>query len=314
MNGYKTDVSHEEVIMFSGTITALVTPFLAPKSGPALGKREAPIDFDALDSLIEWQLDCGVNGFVACGTTGETATLDFEEWCSVVSRVVASTKGRVPVIAGTGTNCTGKSIELAEQAKTLGADGLLVVAPYYNKPTQEGLYEHFKLIALSTELPIVLYNIPGRTSIEISVPTFARLAEFKNIVAVKEATGNAERWMDLRTALGDRYQLLAGDDSLTHLIMALGGTGVISAAANAIPRQMVAITQAAEKGELKASLAAQCEALPLIRALFSETNPGPAKAALAILGKLPTDTLRLPLVCVQPHTRELLQSLLSMLQ
>ncbi len=297
--------SRMEEYMLEGTITALVTPFQKVAS-----TEQPPLDLDALEELIHWQLECGVRGFVVGGTTGESATLEPTERIQLVKRVLEIVRRKVPVIVGTGTNCTRTSIELTKAAKELGADGALIVSPYYNKPTQEGLYQHFRAVAEQGGLPIVVYNIPGRTSVDISLDTFRRLAKLSQVVAVKEASGSADKLIDLAAHLGPRVALLAGEDSLTYFVMAARGRGVISAASNVIPKEMVAITDNWLRGDVQAALAAQCRALPVIRALFRETNPAPAKAALKILGRLPNDTLRLPLVAVQEDTRELLTKVL----
>lgn len=292
--------------MFEGTITALVTPF-KPES-----KGEPSIDFQALENLIQWQLECGVDGFVSCGTTAESVTLSPEEQIAVTKKVLAVVKGRVPVIVGTGSNCTRKTIEMTQHVKELGVDGALIVSPYYNKPTQEGLYQHFRTVAQEGGLPVVLYNIPGRSVVDISIETFKRLAEVKGIVAVKEASGSATKIIELAETVGDRLTLLSGECHLTYFIMVAGGKGTITASGNVIPKEMLAITRAVKSKNFAAALEAQIAALPSIRALFAETNPAPAKAALQMMGKIPHDTLRLPLVPVKSETREQLAKVLGL--
>lgn len=291
--------------MFKGTLTAIITPFLGePKENPA-------VDYDVLADLIEWQLGCGIEGFVICGTTGESATLSDKEKLSLIKFVAERVKGRVPIIAGTGTNCTLKSVELTRAAKDIGVDGVLLVSPYYNKPTQEGLFQHFSRIAEEGALPVIIYNIPGRTSVDIAVETFERLAQVPNIVAVKEASGSADKLMTLAAAIGDKLDILSGEDALTFEVMAAGGTGVISASSNVIPELMLQITTLAAEQKYSPALTAQLKALPIIRALFAETNPGPAKAALMMMGKIPSDTVRMPLVPVKDETRKLLRKVLT---
>ena len=292
--------------MFHGTLTALITPFK-----PAVG-AEPEIDFDALTDLVEWQLSCGINGFVVLGTTGESATLSHHEKIAVFKHVVQITKKRVPLIAGTGTNCTQSSIELTREAKELGYDGALVVAPYYNKPTQEGLYQHFCAVAHYGGLPVVIYNIPGRTSIDISAETFGRLSKHSEFVGVKEASGSSGKLMEIAEAVQGRIHLYAGDCNVTYLVMCAGGRGVISASANVIPKEMLAVTSSFEAGRKDDSFRAQIAALPKIKALFAETNPAPAKAVLAMSGKIESDTLRLPLVTVKQETREMLKRVFAL--
>lgn len=292
--------------MFKGTLTALITPFRPePRDNPA-------VDYDTLTKLVEWQIQSGVQGLVPCGTTAESVTLTHDEKISVIKRVMEVTKKRVPIIVGTGTNCTRDSVALSREVKELGADGVLVVSPYYNKPTQEGLYQHFKTVAEQGGLPVVLYNIPGRTAVEILPETFGRLAKVPGIVAVKEATGSAGRIMDIVEYTDGKLAMFAGDDNITYLVMSVGGQGVISASANVIPKEMIAITEHALNNRWKESLQAQVAALPAIRALFTETNPAPAKAALQMMGKIPHETLRLPLVSVKDETRAILKKALAL--
>lgn len=291
--------------MFEGTIPALVTPF---KSEP----RERPeIDFAALDNLVEWHLECGVSGFVVCGTTGESVTLSQEEKLALVERVRDVVRGRVPIIVGTGTNCTASTIEMTKTVRKMGVDGVLIVSPYYNKPTQEGLYQHFKAVAEFGGLPVVVYNVPGRTSVEISIETFERLAAVPNIVAVKQAVDSAGKLIALAAAVGDRVDILAGNCDLTYSVLTMGGRGVISTAANLIPKEMVEITQNGLSGNMREAFEAQKRALPIIDAVFVETNPIPIKAALAMIGRIPTDAVRLPMTRATNKTRELLARVLN---
>ena len=294
--------------VFSGVITALITPFKTlPTEWPS-------IDFETFDNLIEWQISCGVSGLVIFGTTGESATLDDSEKLELIQRAKDVIRGRVQLIAGTGSNNTKKSIELTKKVRELGIDGALAVAPYYNKPTQEGLFQHFSTIAREGELPLIVYNVPGRTGVEISVDTLSKLAKVENIVAVKQAVDSATTLMELSAAVSDKISILAGDDPLTYFVMSCGGHGVISASASVIPKEMVAITKEYERGNLQASCAAQQRVLPVIRTLFMETNPAPAKAALKHLGLIPSDTLRLPLVPVRDETRTKVISAVNALQ
>lgn len=291
--------------MFHGTISAIATPFkLQASSRPVL-------DFESLERLVHWQLQCGVDGLVVAGSTGEAATLDKDEKLSLIRRVVELVRGRVPVIAGTGTNNTHETVELSKAAKALKADGVLIVSPYYNKPTQEGLYQHFKTVAAEAGLPVVVYNIPARSVVEISVSTMERLAKVPGIVALKHSVDSASRLLEVCDAVSAKIAVLAGDDALTYFVMAAGGRGVISASATAIPEEMLAITRAAEKGDFSAAMAAQRKALPFINALFTETNPIPAKEALRIMGVIQSNSVRLPLVPAAAETVKLLEKLFS---
>ena len=270
--------------MFAGTYTALVTPF-----------RNRRIDEPAFKKLIREQIRGGVDGIVPTGTTGESPTLEFEEHIRVIELAVQTAGGRVKVLAGTGANATAEAIHLTRAAEAAGADGSLQVAPYYNKPSQEGLFQHFKKIARATRLPIILYSIPGRCSIAIEVPTVMRLAKAcKNIVGIKEAGGDADRVSQLRAALGQRFTILSGDDALTLPFMAVGANGVISVASNIIPRQMARMVSAYASGNTSQALKLHQKYYPVFKDLFIETNPVPAKAALSMLGKC-EEQYRLPL-------------------
>lgn len=287
-------------LMFTGTYTAIVTPFNGGK-----------VDQAALRQLIESQVKAGVDGIVPVGTTGESPTLDFEEHIQVVEAAVEFSKGKVKVIAGTGGNATNEAIYLTKAAEEAGADGSLQVAPYYNKPTQEGLFQHFRAIARATKLPIILYSIPGRCGIEIAVDTVARLAgECSNIVAIKEAGGNADRVSQLRAAVGDKFAILSGDDSLTLPFMAVGAHGVISVASNVIPREVARMVRAFADGKLAEAQKIHQKYYPIFKNLFIETNPVPVKAALAMLGRA-REEYRLPLVPMSAKNRETLRATLA---
>ena len=281
--------------MFTGTYTAIVTPFKGGK-----------IDEAALERLIGLQVRAGVDGIVPVGTTGESPTVDYEEHIHIIAQSVKWARGRIKVLAGTGGNSTSEAIYLTEQAEKVGADGSLQVAPYYNKPSQEGMFQHFCEVAHHTRLPIVLYSIPGRCGIEIGVDTVKRLAQAcKNIIGIKEAGGNADRVSQLRAAVGPRFEILSGDDSLTLPFMAVGAQGVISVASNVIPRQVVQMVAAFAAGKTAAALKIHQKYYPLFKDLFIETNPVPVKAALAMLGQI-KEEYRLPLVPMSAKNREVL--------
>ena len=282
--------------MFKGTYTAIVTPF-----------KDGKLDEPALEKLIETQIKGGVDGIVPAGTTGESPTLSFEEHIHLIERSVQIAGRKVKVIAGTGGNSTDEAIYLTKAAERAGADGSLQVAPYYNKPTQEGLCQHFRAIAKATKLPILLYSIPGRCGIEIGVETTQRLvADCSNIVGIKEAGGNPDRVSQLRLALGRKFDILSGDDSLTLPFMSVGADGVISVASNVIPKEVSKMVQAFAAGDLKGAQKIHFRLFPLFRNLFIETNPGPVKAALAMKGLI-QEEFRLPMVAMQPRTRALLE-------
>jgi 4-hydroxy-tetrahydrodipicolinate synthase len=269
---------------FSGSMVALITPF-----------RGDTIDWEAFAAMIERQIAEGSSALVPCGSTGEAATLSHREHEEVVRFVVRQARGRVPVIAGTGSNATAEAIELTQAAKGAGASGALLISPYYNKPTQEGLVRHYLAIADAVALPLILYNIPGRTASRIEAPTIARLAEHPNIVGLKEADSSLDHTLDVVFQARGRIELYAGDDSVTFSLMALGGTGVISTVANVVPREMAALVAACRAGEWERGRDLQLRLLPLIRASFTEINPIPIKWAAARLG-LCGDEMRLPLV------------------
>ncbi|MFK7988088.1 MAG: 4-hydroxy-tetrahydrodipicolinate synthase [Sandaracinaceae bacterium] len=278
--------------MIRGTLPALVTPF-----------RDGAVDEEALRGLVERCIEGGVDGLVPCGTTGESVTLSAAEAREVVRICVAQSNGRVPVIAGVGTVSTAHTIELAEAAKEAGADGLLVVCPYYNRPTQAGLAAHFRAVAAAVPMPTVLYNIPGRTGVDLSVDTLASLSDVSALVAIKEATGNVARAQRILAGCGDRFAVLSGDDSLTLPFLAVGGTGVISVTANVFPKPTSDVVRLFEAGELAAARALHLRLLPVHDAMFVESNPGPAKALLAAQGHM-SDAVRLPLVVPTDASRQ----------
>jgi 4-hydroxy-tetrahydrodipicolinate synthase len=270
--------------MFRGTFTALVTPF-----------RDGEIDIGALEQLIETQIASGITGLVAVGTTGESPTLSHEERESVIALTAKIVRKRCHVLAGTGSYSTRDAIEATQRAQELGADAALIVAPYYNKPSQEGLFRHFHAIAASSPLPIVLYNIPGRCSVDIAADTVERLARAcKTIVSIKEASGSVDRVSELRRRLPNEFTILSGDDSLTLPFMAVGAVGVVSVASNLVPAEICALVRAYETGDLKSARKLHAQLLPLFKNLFIEPNPVPIKTALAWRG-LMSPEVRLPL-------------------
>jgi 4-hydroxy-tetrahydrodipicolinate synthase len=285
--------------MFSGTFTALVTPF-----------RNGEVDVEALEGMVEFQIQHGVSGLVPCGTTGETPAMSEAEDRVVVETVMRVADGRVPVIAGTGSNSTDMAIKYTRMAQEVGADGSLQVAPYYNKPTQEGLYRHFAAIAESTDLPLVLYNIPGRTGVTISAETMARLAEIPTVVGVKDSTLSMNMISDVVSLCGEEFDVLSGDDPMTLPLVALGGRGVISVASNVAPGAVSDMVRALLEGDWERGRELHYELLPLFRALFVETNPIPVKTAASLLG-LCSDEMRLPLVPMEGEKLRLLQETLD---
>jgi 4-hydroxy-tetrahydrodipicolinate synthase len=288
--------------MFKGTYTAMVTPF-----------RNGGLDEKALEKLVRMQIAAGVDGIVPVGTTGESPTVNYEEHIQIIAASVKFASGKIKVLAGTGGNSTSEAIYLTEQAETVGADGSLQVAPYYNKPTQEGLFQHFREVARHTRLPIMLYSIPGRCGVEISVETVKRLASAcKNIVAIKEAGGNPDRVTQLRKALGSRFEILCGDDGLTLQFMALGAQGVVSVASNLIPREIVRMVRLLHSGEAAAALKLHEKWQPLFKDLFIETNPQPIKTAMSMKGWI-REEYRLPLVPMSPANRRVLEKTLKTL-
>ena len=269
---------------FRGSFTALVTPF-----------KNGSLDEKAFRELVDWQIAEGTNGLVPVGTTGESPTLSHDEHMKVVEWCVEQAKGRVPIVAGSGSNSTREAIELSKHAEKAGADAVLIVTPYYNKPTQEGLYQHFKAINDAIGIPIIIYNIPARSVIDMSVDTMKRLFELKNIAGVKDATANVLRVSDQRAAMGEGFNQLSGEDATALGFMAHGGHGCISVTSNVAPRLCAEFQAACLKGDYNAALKLQDKLLPLHHNLFIETNPAPAKYALSVLGKC-ADTVRLPMV------------------
>lgn len=267
-----------------GCLTALVTPF-----------KDGKVDFDGLAKLVDWQIEQGVDGIVAVGTTGESATLDVEEHVAVIAATVKAAKGRVPVVAGAGGNATSEALALTEASERAGADALLHVTPYYNRPNQEGLYRHFEAISKSTKLPIVLYNVPTRTACDLLTDTVVRLAELPNVVAIKDATGNLVRGSELVAKVGDRISVLSGDDGTSFPLYACGGRGVISVVSNVAPRAMSDMWDAVKAGDWDRAKKRHFELRVLSQMLFAEPSPAPTKAALALMGRCTMD-VRLPLV------------------
>jgi len=283
-------------MQLTGTYTAIVTPF-----------KNGKIDEAALERLIKLQIRAGVDGIVPVGTTGESATLDYEEHIHAIALSVKFAAGKIKVIAGTGGNSTKEAIYLTQLAEKVRADASLQVAPYYNKPTQEGLFQHFHAVACSTHLPIILYSIPGRCGVEIAVDTVDRLAhDSVNIVGIKEAGGNPDRVSQLRAVLGHKFAILSGDDSLTLPFMAVGAHGVVSVASNVVPREVAHMVRAYTSGNTSLALKLHEKFYPLFKDLFIETNPGPVKAALAMMGLI-QDEFRLPLVPISGASREKLR-------
>ena len=284
--------------MFKGSIVAVVTPF-----------KNGRVDEKALGELIKWHISEGTHGIVPCGTTGESSTLDYEEHYRVIEITINAAKGKIPVIAGTGANSTDETIMITKKAKEMGADGALLVTPYYNKPTQEGLYRHYKKVAETVDIPIVPYNGPGRTGVNLLPATVARLAEIKNIVAIKEATGDMKQVSEVIRLCGDRISVLSGDDFTTLTLMALGGKGVISVVANVVPRDVSSMCSAWEKGDIEEARRLHFKLEPLNQAMFIETNPIPVKTALSMMGRI-QEEFRLPLCPMSEANREKLKEIL----
>lgn len=284
--------------MFKGSIVAIVTPF-----------KDNKLDEKALGDLIEWHISEGTDGIVPCGTTGESATLDYEEHYRVIEVTVKTVNGRIPVIAGTGANATDETIMMTKKAKELGADGALLVAPYYNKPTQEGLYRHYKAVAEAVDIPQVLYNVPGRTAVNMLPQTVARLAEIKNIVAIKEATGNMAQASEILRLCGDKITVISGDDFTTFSLMLLGGKGTISVSANIAPKDVSDMCRALLNGNIDEARKLHFKLEPLNSGMFIETNPIPAKTALSLMGKI-REEMRLPLCEMSSDNKEKLKNIL----
>ena len=276
---------------FQGSFTALVTPF-----------KNGSLDEGAFRGLVDWQLAEGTNGLVPVGTTGESPTLSHKEHAQVVEWCIEQARGRAPVIAGAGSNSTAEAIAMSQEAEKAGANAVLIVTPYYNKPTQEGLYQHFKAINDAIGIPIIIYNIPGRSVIDMSVDTMKRLFELKNIAGVKDATANMVRVSQQRQAMGPDFNQLSGEDATALGFNAHGGHGCISVTANVAPRLCAEFQGACQRGDFAAALKLQDKLMPLHHALFIETNPAPAKYALSVLGKC-AETVRLPLAPLEEKTR-----------
>lgn len=285
--------------MFKGSFVAIVTPF-----------REGRLDERALQTLVEYQINNGTSGIVPCGTTGESPTLSHEEYERVIQITVETANRRVPVLAGTGFNATDKTIEATRFAKRAGADGALIVTPYYNRPTPEGIYQHFAAVAKAVDLPIVVYNIPGRTATNILPDTMARLATLDTVVGVKESTGSFQQMQEMIKVCGDRLSVLSGDDWATLPLLAIGGRGVISVTANILPREVATVIAEWEKGNIAAARELHYKLWPLHSALFIETSPTPVKTALGMLGKISPE-VRLPLAAMLPNNRAKLEQALK---
>jgi 4-hydroxy-tetrahydrodipicolinate synthase len=285
--------------VFEGVSTALVTPF-----------RNGEIDEHALRELVEFQIGAGIEGLVPCGSTGESATMSHAEHRRVVEGVVSAARGRVPVVAGAGSNNTREAVELTLHAKEAGADGALLISPYYNKPTQDGIVAHYAEIARETDFPLVVYNIPGRTASNMSPATLARLADIEQVVGVKEASGDLGQISEIVARCPENFSLLSGDDALTLPILAVGGVGVISTSANVAPAEMVEMVNAVRAGDLPRARGIHLRLLPLFSVLFCETNPIPVKAAVAEMGRI-GDEIRLPLTEITQPNRERLKVVLK---
>ncbi len=285
--------------MFQGSIVAIVTPF-----------KNNKLDEQALGDLIEWHIAEGTHANVPCGTTGESATLVYDEHYRTIEFTVQAVNGRVPVIAGTGANSTDETIMMTGKAKELGADGALLVAPYYNKPTQEGLYRHYKAVAEAVDIPQVLYNVPGRTAVNMLPATVAKLAGLDNIVAIKEATGNMAQVSEVLRLCGDRINVISGDDFTTFCLMLLGGKGTISVSANVAPRDLSNMCTALLEGRIDEARKLHFKLEPLNKGMFIETNPISVKTALSLMGKI-QEEMRLPLCPMAPENREQLKKILE---
>lgn len=285
--------------MFKGSIVAIVTPF-----------NNGAVDEEKLRELVEFQIANGTDAIVPCGTTGEASTLDYEEHMDVIAVVIDQVKKRVPVIAGTGSNSTKEAIELSQMAKDAGADGVLLVTPYYNKPTQEGLVRHYTAIADAVALPQILYNVPGRTGVNMLPETVARLAPHKNIVAIKEATGSLQQASEILALCGDQIDVLSGDDFITFPMMACGAKGVISVLANIMPKAVGDLTDAFFAGDLEKARQLHLQTLKIGNAMFIESNPIPVKTALGLMGKC-SDEVRLPLCPMGAANKDKLAAILK---
>lgn len=285
--------------MFKGSIVAIVTPFKNDK-----------FDEEALSALIEWHIAEGTNAIVPCGTTGESATLEYDEHYRVIETTVKVVNGRVPVIAGTGANSTSETIMMTKKAKEVGADGALLVVPYYNKPTQEGLYRHYRAVAEAVDIPQVLYNVPGRTALNMLPQTVARLAALENVVAIKEATGNMAQVSEILRLCGDSINVLSGDDFTTFPLMTLGGKGTISVSANVAPKDVSALCKALLDGNYDEARKIHFKLEPLNKGMFIETNPISVKTALSLMGKI-EEEMRLPLCQMSGENKDKLKNIIK---
>jgi 4-hydroxy-tetrahydrodipicolinate synthase len=286
--------------MFSGAIVAIVTPF-----------KDDKVDEAGLRELIEFQIANGTHGIVPCGTTGESPTLSYKEHARVIDIAVEQAGKRVPVIAGTGSNNTEEAISLTSHAKKAGADAVLMISPYYNKPTQEGIYQHFEKVAKAVDIPIILYNIPGRTASNIEPATIERLSRIDNIIGVKEASGSMKQVTDIISLCGDDFTVLSGEDYLTFPLLCVGGKGVISVVSNVAPREMADLCNLFFEGKFQEARRLYYKLLPLLHGLFIETNPAPVKAALAMMKKIESEEVRLPLVTMSASNKERLRKTLE---
>ncbi|OQY25298.1 MAG: 4-hydroxy-tetrahydrodipicolinate synthase [Desulfobacteraceae bacterium 4572_35.2] len=286
--------------MIRGSMVAIITPF----------NEDGCVNEDKFRQLVEFQIENGTDVIVPCGTTGESATLNYDEHDLVVRACIEQANGRVPVVAGTGSNSTAEAVEMSLHAKEMGADGLLLVSPYYNKPSQEGLYQHYKTIAEAVALPQVLYNVPGRTGMNMTAETTIRLADIDNIVAVKEASGDVTQASEIISKAGDKIDVLSGDDFLTLPLMACGAKGVISVTANIMPKEVKAMVTAINEGRWDDARAMHLKMLNLHNAMFIESNPVPVKTALSLMGRC-GETIRQPLVDLQPTNLEKLKSVMK---
>jgi 4-hydroxy-tetrahydrodipicolinate synthase len=285
--------------MFNGAFSALITPF-----------RDGAVDVAAMREIIEWQIQSGVDGLVACGSTGESATLSHAEHEQVIRLVVEQARRRLPVLAGTGSNSTAEAIRLTAFAREVRADGALMISPYYNKPTQEGIYKHYKMVAASVDLPLMVYNIPGRTASNILPETFARMCDIKQVAGIKEASGSMDQVSDILKLCGDRLTILSGDDSATLPLMAIGAKGVIATITNVMPREMHELAAAGLANDFERAREIHFKMLPLMRALFLETNPIPVKQACALMGKC-SNEVRMPLTPMSPAPADRLRGVMK---
>ena len=295
----RTSKSKNKVLQ--GSIVAIVTPF-----------KDGKLDEISYKELVEWHVQSGTHGIVVVGTTGESATLTKEEKKRLYELTVETVNGRIPVIAGTGTNNTAQSIELTQMAADIGVDAVLMVTPYYNKPTQEGLYQHYKAVAEAVnKVPIILYNVPGRTSVSLAPETVARLSKIKNIIGIKEATGCLKQVTEIIRLCGNKFLVFSGDDFTAYPTMALGGVGVISVAANVLPKEMATLMSSCLKGNWEKARKLHLKLYPMFKAMFFETNPVPAKTALALMGKISSAEVRLPLAPMSEANLERLKAVLA---